>query len=921
MRPVFARNSNDAGSDDGASSIAWHALDERAVLEKLESSALGLDQWQVAERQREFGTNVLPAKPPPALPIIFLRQFFSPLIYILLAAGVVSAVIGDVEDAAFIFGVVLLDAGLGAFQEWKAERSAASLQQLLKIVARVRRGRAEQEVSAEELVPGDIVQLESGNRVPADLWLIQAANLAADESLLTGESLPVEKRVGVLASSVPMSERRNMTFAGSVIVSGRGTGVVVATGLRTEVGRIARTVTATEAEKPPLVIRMERFARQVSAIVLLVCLLLAAVALIKGMPFVEVFFFAVALAVSAIPEGLPVAMTVALSIATSRMARRSVIVRKLTAVEGLGSCTYIASDKTGTLTLNKQSVHSVWLASGERLRRPAGPQSSEVLFVTEDGAQVSAQTSARLLAAAWAGAVCNEAAAARRDARWRFSGDAVDVALWELAAELNIDPGSVKSAARVVGEIAYESERGYAAKFFRADGGSIRVAVKGAPEVVLGRCDTMASPAGLCALARERVDAELDDLSASGHRVIAIAEGDLGKRDDGGAFDQADLPALTLLALIGLIDPARPEARAAVRNCKRAGIQVAMVTGDHPLTALAIARTVEIADSPDQVLTGRQLAEFGNPDVPEFLDRVRAARVFARVSPIQKFQIVDALVRLGHFVAVTGDGVNDAPALKRANIGVAMGSGTDVAKQTASIIIADDNFASLEAGIEEGRFAYDNIRKVTYLLAATGGAEIILFMLALFSGMPLPLLPVQILWLNLVTNGIQDVALGFEAGEAESIRRPPRKPLEGIFNELMIQETALAGLGIGLVAYAAWYIMLYWMNLGELEARNILLLLMVLLENFHAFNCRSEYKSAFTIPLDRNWLLVGGICVAQGIHIIAMHVPFTEELLQLAPLSLRHYMVLFAAAASILALMEIFKVVKGTSTDKLSTMR
>jgi magnesium-transporting ATPase (P-type) len=363
--------------------------------------------------------------------------------------------------------------------------------------------------------------------------------------------------------------------------------------------------------------------------------------------------------------------------------------------------------------------------------------------------------------------------------------------------------------------------------------------------------------------------------------------------------------------LVGLIDPARPQAKAAVQKCKQAGIQVAMVTGDHPMTALAVAREVGIADSPEQVVTGRQLADIGNPDVPEFLARMEAARVFARVSPIQKFQIVDALVKLGHFVAVTGDGVNDAPALKRANIGVAMGSGTDVTKETASIIIADDNFASIEAGVEEGRFAYDNIRKVTYLLIATGGAEIILFLLALFSGMPLPLLPVQLLWLNLVTNGIQDVALGFEAGEPESIQLPPRKPTEGIFNNLMIQQTALAGLAIGLIAYAAWYVLLYPMKFNEFEARDILLLLMVLLENFHVFNCRSEHVSAFRIPLNRNWLLAGGVLSAQSIHILAMHVPFTQSLLQLAPLSLTKYTILFVVASSILAIMEIFKVVKG----------
>jgi magnesium-transporting ATPase (P-type) len=914
MTSAFRRNGDNSARNDSGG-IAWHALDEHAVFEKLDSSAVGLTQDEARERQREFGPNVLPTKAPPSLPVIFLHQFLSPLIYILLAAGVVSIIIGDAEDAGFIFGVVLLNAGLGTYQEWKAEKSAAGLQRLLRIVARVRRDGTDQELAAEEIVPGDIVQLESGNRVPADLWLLRAGNLAIDESLLTGESQAAEKRVGVLSPSAMVSERHNMAFAGSLIVSGRATGMVVATGLRTEVGKIARTVTATEAAKPPLVIRMERFARQVSVIVLMACVLLAAVALAKGMPFVQVFFLAVALAVSAIPEGLPVAMTVALSLATSRMARRKVIVRKLTAVEALGSCTYIASDKTGTLTLNKQYVQSVWLASGERLRRQKGGEDSESVFTIENGAPVPEQVAARLIAAARTGAVCNEAAASRRNGKWQFSGDAVDVALWELASALSIDPEFTRKAIAVVADIPYESERGYAARFLRSDGG-VRVAVKGAPELVVARCDRMAGSEGPVPLNRERVETELSALSASGHRVIAIADGLVPGQVETRAFDETDLPALTLLALVGLIDPARPQARAAVQKCKQAGIQVAMVTGDHPMTALAIAREVGIADSPDQVLTGRQLADIGNPDLPEFLERVEAARVFARVSPLQKFQIVDALARLGHFVAVTGDGVNDAPALKRANIGVAMGSGTDVTKETASIIIADDNFASIEAGVEEGRFAYDNIRKVTYLLIATGGAEIVLFVLALFSGMPLPLLPVQLLWLNLATNGIQDVALGFEAGESESLRLPPRKPTEGIFNKLMLQQTVLAGLAIGLVAYAAWYVLLYAMKFSEFEARDILLLLMVLLENFHVFNCRSEYLSAFKVPLNRNWLLVGGVFSAQGIHILAMHASFTQSLLQVAPLSLKKYVILFAVASSILAVMEIFKVAKGAARER-----
>jgi calcium-translocating P-type ATPase len=729
------------------------------------------------------------------------------------------------------------------------------------------------------------------------LRLLQINNLAVDEALLTGESLPVEKSPEPLPADLPVSDRRNMAFAGSTVAYGRGSGLVVATGLRTEVGKIARSVTEAKTTKPPLVIRMEQFSRQISVVVLVACALLGGVALSKGMPLADVFFLAVALAVSAIPEGLPVAMTVALSIATNRMARRNVIVRKLTAVEGLGSCTYIASDKTGTLTVNKQTAKAVWLVSGERLS------------VDDKGLAISTAIRERLERLSRTSVICNEASAGQADGQWQFSGDAVDVAFWELAIKLGIDPPSLSREVKTVGEIPFESERAYSAKFF-LEGGVIRVAVKGAPEVLIARCQSMLGDSAAETIDRARLDRELESLTGTGHRVIAIAEGVVQKSPESRAFNEQDLPPLILLGFAGLIDPPRPEVKEAVEKCQQAGIEVAMVTGDHPLTALAIAREVGIADSEDQVVTGRQLTGIGSPEVPQFLDTVKTARVFARVTPLQKLQIIDALLRLGHFVAVTGDGVNDAPALKRANIGVAMGSGTDVTKETASIIVTDDNFASIEAGVEEGRFAYDNIRKVTYLLIATGAAEVVLFVLALLSGLPLPLLPVQLLWLNLVTNGIQDVALAFEGGEPGAIKRPPRKPTEGIFNWLMIQQTALSGITIGVVAFVNFYVLMEYMGLSEFEARDRVLLLMVLLENYHVFNCRSEYVSAFRVPLRRNWMLVGGVAAAQGIHLLAMHFPPAQTVLRVAPISLGEWVIPFVMASSVLVVMEAFKVFK-----------
>jgi magnesium-transporting ATPase (P-type) len=891
--------------ETGAPSVRWHALSEDDLFQELRSAPEGLDEADVLERRREHGPNTLPVPEPPTLLAIVLHQFKSPLIYILLAAAAVAIAVGDFTDAAFIGAVVLLNAGLGAFQEFKAERSAAGLQKLLKVQSRVRRAGKEAQVSAEELVPGDVVLLESGNKVPADLRLLQVKGLAIDESFLTGESMAVEKQSGVLSEDIVVAERKNIAFAGSTVTSGRGLGMVVETGLRTEVGRIAETVAAEDTTKPPLLIRMERFARQISFIVLGACALLAIVAVAKGMPALDVFFLAVALSVSAIPEGLPVAITVALSVATSRMASRNVIVRRLAAVEGLGSCTYIASDKTGTLTVNEQTVKLVWLASGETYRASGEGYSGEGHVENDAGAVPSEDDHRRLSALASAAILCNEATLSRENEEWKHAGDAVDVALLAFAHKLGMDPQSVRRQHGVVGEIPFESERSYAATFVR-DAGGVKALVKGALEVILPRCEKKLSASGIESIDRNAVESKGRSLSESGYRVIAVAEGSLGADDSSGPLGEESLPPLVLLGLVGLIDPPRPEAKDAVAKCQGAGIRVGMITGDHPLTAFAIARELGITDSKDRILTGKELEAMGSVETPAYQEAVESARVFARVSPLQKLDIVDALVRLGHFVAVTGDGVNDAPALRKGNIGVAMGSGTDITKDTASIIVTDDNFASIEAGVEEGRFAYDNIRKVTALLISTGAAEVLLFLLALLTGMPLPLLPAQILWLNLVTNGIQDVALAFEGGEPGSMSRPPRKPTEGIFNRLMVQQTMVAGLTMGVMAYIQWRLLLS-MGWGEEEARNRLLLLMVFLQNFHAFNCRSERQSAFRVPLRRNPIISFGVLGALLIHVGAMHLPLLQGTLRISPIAKSEWVFPFLIASSVLIAMELFK--------------
>lgn len=889
--------------------LPWHLLSEQDVFTKCETAREGLSATEVQSRQETFGPNRLPTKPPPSVFTIFLHQFLSPLIYILLVAAVISLIIGENTDAAFIFAILLLNATLGGFQEWKAEQSASALQTLLKVYAHVRRNGNDQEIPSEELVPGDICLLESGNRVPADIRLLDIKNLAIDESLLTGESLAVSKSTNILTDQkAPISDRTNMAYGGSTVMVGRGVGVVVATGLHTEVATIAKTVAETAETKPPLVVRMDQFARYISVAVVGACGLLAVVAINRGIPMTEVFFMAVALAVSAIPEGLPVAMTVALSVGTYRMAKRHVIVRKLTAVEGLGSCTYIASDKTGTLTVNQQTVKKIVLPSGDYFEATGEGYTGDGEVLPEKNGSVSSTALSQLRRLGTAGVLCNEAQLTCEKGEWKRHGDAVDIALLALGYKLALDPPRLRKSVNVLGSIPYESERKFAALFYGEQWDN-KVAVKGAVEEILSRCDAMVVEEGQVPIDKDMIEKEAIALANQGYRVLALAEGILLPQQGECLFEEHNLPPLTLLGLIGTIDPLRPEVKDAVNECRNAGVHVAMVTGDHPVTALSIARDCGIAESEGEVITGRQLEELGSSDVPQFVELVKRVRVFARVTPLQKYQIVEALVKLGHFVAVTGDGVNDAPALKKAHLGVAMGSGTDVAKDSSAMIITDDKFTSIVAGVEEGRVAYDNVRKVIALLISCGAAEIFLFTVSVFVGLPLPLTAVQLLWLNLITNGPQDVALAFEAGESDAMSRKPRKPTDGIFDSIMIQPTIVSGLAMGMVAFAAWY---WWLSIGveEGQARNLLLLLMVFLENVHVFNCRSERHSAFKIPLSNNWILIFGVLAAQGIHILAMYMPSTQYVLKVAPVSLEEWGTLLLLASTILVTMEIFKIIK-----------
>jgi magnesium-transporting ATPase (P-type) len=888
----------------------WHAMTEDAVCRELSTSRDGLTHEEAEQRLAQYGINALPIKKPPTLWGILLHQILNPLIFILIAAAAASVAIGETTDAVFILLVIVINSGLGAYQEYNAEKSAAGLQKLLKISAWVRRSGVQTEISAENLVPGDIVFLESGNKVPADLRLLDVNGLTADESFLTGESLAANKKAGVLMESIGVADRANMAFAGAAITSGRAMGVVAATGMATQVGKIAENITLSESAKAPLVLRMERFTRQISVLVLGLSAVLAGILWKQGLAPAEIFFFVVALSVSAIPEGLPVALTVALSIATTRMSRRNVIVRRLTAVESLGSCTVIASDKTGTLTVNQQTAKIIEFPGGDRLMASGEGYNGEGDVRPVDSTSLSEDQRQQMARIAKMGILANEADLKKENGDWTYHGDAMDVAFLALGHKMGLEPGSVRRDFSLAGVIPYESERKYSIAFYHKNK-KVHVAAKGAVEVILGFCDGTVDNGGSTPLDRDAVEARALLLAAEGYRVLAVAGGEFDHYVKREVYTEEDLPRLVFYGLVAFIDPLRPEARDAVEKCRHAGITVLMITGDHPATASTIARELGIAEPDEEVVTGSQLTEIGPADSPAFLKLVASTHVFARVTPIQKLQIVEALIHRGEFLAVTGDGVNDAPALRRAHIGVAMGSGTDVAKEISSMIVTDDNFSSIVAGVEEGRFAYDNVRKVIYLLISTGAAEVMLFVAAILAGMPLPLLAVQLLWLNLVTNGIQDVALAFEGGEPGAIQRKPRHPDEKIFNPLMIRQTLVSGCTMGLIAFAFWFYLMNIQEMNEIHARNIVLLLMVFMQNVHVFNCRSETVSTFRVPLYRNWILILGVMLAQGIHIAAMHIPFMQTVLRIEPITVWEWAEVLILAVPLLIVMEIFKLIRA----------
>jgi magnesium-transporting ATPase (P-type) len=886
-----------------------------------------LTKQQAKQALAKFGLNVLPETKAESMLFIFLRQFKGPFIYVLFAAALFSFLLGQQINAFFILAVLFINAIIGTVQEFSAEKAANALKKMVPSFANVIRDNKPVKIESQVVVPGDLVQLVPGDRIPADMILHDSNSLKINESMLTGESMPVDKITPTftgnelnsvneidIVSIKKQASKLQTCFAGTVVLNGRGSGYVIATGTETEIGQISQDI-ESEQTKPPLLLRIEAFTLRITYGILILIGFIFLITLLRGDELGSVFLLGVALAVSAIPEGLPAAITVALAIGMRRMAKVQVIIRNLLAVEALGSCTYIASDKTGTLTVNEMTIQHILLANGNTFKVSgegldlhgeivSSAKSEEQPFIDNvpytDTNSISQQSGNELALLINAGLLANESYLEKTTQGWKGQGDMVDVAFLVLASKFDINYQEARARYKELAQIPYESENAYCASVSQFRGKNV-LFVKGSVETLVDMCAFVTS---VKSNDKRRIEKQVQQLASKGFRVLGLAYKEIDKVPN--ELEDA-LTGLTFLGMVGMIDPLRSDVISAVAACKVAKIKVAMITGDHPNTALALAEKAGISNSAMQAVTGQQLARAFSQGNSEFKDCVHSTQVFARISPHQKRQIIEQIMLDGDFVAVTGDGVNDAPALNQAHVGIAMGlRGTDVARESADIILTDDRFSSIVEGITQGRIVYNNIRKVIFLLISTGAAEILLVMFSLLFGTALPLFPLQLLWLNLVTNGIQDVALAFEPAEGNELKQAARPPNEPIFNRLMVERIVVNAIAMGCLAFALFK----WQidsGVTEQEARNMTLLLMVLFENVHVLNSRSEKLSIFKQYFFGNKFLLFGMLAAQGIHIGAMYTPGIRELLQLAPVTLTQWSSLLGIAIFLIVVDELHK--------------
>ena len=835
----------------------------------------GLSDQEASARREKYGPNLL-TPPKTHGPLVrFLLQFHAPLVYILLAAAAITLALGEYVDSAVIFGVVLVNAIVGFLQESKALKAIDALARSMTTEAVVLRGGQKRRVDAAELVPGDIVFLQAGDKVPADIRLISVRTLQVDESALTGESVPVMKGVEAIEGDVGVGDRLCMAYSSTLVTYGAGRGVVVATGDHTEIGRISELIKATEALATPLTRKIAQFSHVLLWIILALAAVTFVVGVLQGQAWLDMFMAAVALAVGAIPEGLPAALTITLAIGVARMAQRHAIIRKLPAVETLGSTTVICSDKTGTLTQNEMTVKSAFAGGG--LYRFSGEGYQPQGDVSAQSGP-PAESNAALQECLRAGLLCNDAALRQTDGMWKAEGDPTEAALLAAAAKAGLDRDGEEKRLPRVDAIPFESEHQYMATLHQAEGQAVAY-LKGAAETLLPRCEAALDAEGnRAALDRGAVLEQVEAMAAEGLRVLLLARADFpaGTKQ----IDHGDVSSgLVFLGLQGMIDPPRPESLPAVRACQQAGIQVKMITGDHAKTATAIASMIGIPAG--KALTGVELSSLDEKQLAEIVEDVN---VYARVSPEQKLNLVNALQSRGHVVAMTGDGVNDAPALRRADIGVAMGiAGTEVAKEAADMVLTDDNFASIEAAVEEGRGVYDNLVKFIAWTIPTNVGEGLVIMAAVFTGAMLPILPVQLLWINMTTAILLGLTLAMEAKEPGLMQRPPRDPKAPILTRVLQVRIAIVSAMLLIGAFGLFE----WMQAGGAtveQARTVAVNIFVFGEMFYLFNCRSLTVSMFQLGVFSNPWLLAGVGAMTVLQLMFTYTPWMNKAFHTAPI-------------------------------------
>ncbi len=876
----------------------YYQLDSSEIFLQFRTSEFGLTEEEARNRLSRYGPNKLGEEEPISRLKILLHQFASPLIYILLLAALVTILLQEYVDAGVILSVLILNAGIGYFQEFKAEESVRALKKMIVPQARVIRGGKEREINSEELVPGDMVILASGSKVPADIRLISEIDLKVDESMLTGESVPVDKDPSpIREDNLSPGDQLNMAFMGTIVVSGRGRGIVVATGGQTSLGRIAREVREAEIATTPLQAKFHRFSNRIGLVVLGAAVILVGIGILIGEPLKDMFMTAVAAAVATVPEGLPVVLTIALAAGIRRMARKNAIIRQLPAVETLGSTTVICTDKTGTLTKNEMTVKVVF--DGEHVFDLTGSGYSPEGEILHEWVPPSEKERKNLFMALRIGLLCNESTLHQENGEYRVNGDPTEGALIVAAMKGGLKPEKERMEYPEIGLLPFESEYGYMATLHR-QGGKKWVFLKGGPEKILDLCTSCQATDQI---RTQEILETSNRFARQGMRVLAMAYKEAPA--DLEVLRHKDVEGNLILAGIqGMIDPPRPEVMEAIQGCRQAGVRVVMITGDHPTTAVAIGKSLDIAQDASAVLTGKDLEGMSDEGLFSQLPKVS---VYARVAPHHKLRIVQQLMKRGEIVAVTGDGVNDAPALKAAHIGVAMGrKGTDVAKEASDMVIADDNFAAIFSAVGEGRVVFDNIRKVIFFLIPTGVAAIGSIIGSILLGVPIPYTPSQLLWINLVTNGLQVLALTFEPGEKDVVRRPPRDPREGIMSRVLVERTVIVGL---LISAGVVYNFITELHAGDTleKARTMAVTTMVFFQFFQSWNSRSETQSIFRLSPFSNPFLLYGLLASILAHLTSIYfLPF-QWVLRTEPLTLAEWFKIALMSLTVILVVEIDK--------------